>query len=373
MGRMQAKLQSSHELLMDLLPSHVVNAMLATGSAKAGLDDFTPLDECTSTPSARYAASDIALTLPSGTSDFKGVEFPSDQDPTVGSQLTPPSPLAGGSDLGSSLGMLRRGDGAEAGRHRLDDTPLHGHMESEMGSSQNATDLEGKMPRGPGLKSSLISHHHSSINDDDDDDDDDHFNTLLPFRWSSSSGIMDLRSGSVTGSGSGARTAAPPSNRSSGFGGGSGLLQKLQQGISSVRSCMVASSGVGGSHQSTSSLPLLDIPMESEPRYHHLAATPSGSTSQLSVSVPPNRQLSEAHESVTIFFSDLIGFSTWAHTLPPERVMVTLNDLYSRLDDIIVNEMPSLYKVSCYTRQVDPERNKPRILSIKQIVPDQNK
>ena len=35
----------------------------------------------------------------------------------------------------------------------------------------------------------------------------------------------------------------------------------------------------------------------------------------------------------------------WAHELSPELVMRTLNDLYSRLDDIILNEMPGLYKV----------------------------
>ena len=56
-------------------------------------------------------------------------------------------------------------------------------------------------------------------------------------------------------------------------------------------------------------------------------------------------KLSNQHECVTIFFSDLIGFSTWAHELPPETVMATLNDLYTRLDDIILEEMPGVYKV----------------------------
>ncbi|KAG1665164.1 hypothetical protein FOA52_005545 [Chlamydomonas sp. UWO 241] len=55
--------------------------------------------------------------------------------------------------------------------------------------------------------------------------------------------------------------------------------------------------------------------------------------------------VSEWHECVTIFFSDIVGFSSWAHDISPEKVMHTLNDLYSRLDNIIVNEMPSLYKV----------------------------
>ena len=48
---------------------------------------------------------------------------------------------------------------------------------------------------------------------------------------------------------------------------------------------------------------------------------------------------------MTVFFSDICKFSTWAHRVPPEAVMRTLNDLYTRLDCIIVKEMPSLYKV----------------------------
>ncbi|KAG1665167.1 hypothetical protein FOA52_005548 [Chlamydomonas sp. UWO 241] len=55
--------------------------------------------------------------------------------------------------------------------------------------------------------------------------------------------------------------------------------------------------------------------------------------------------VSEWHNCVTIFFSDIIGFSSWAHDISPEKVMHTLNDLYCRLDNIIVDEMPSLYKV----------------------------
>ena len=55
--------------------------------------------------------------------------------------------------------------------------------------------------------------------------------------------------------------------------------------------------------------------------------------------------VAEKHDCVTIFFSDLCGFSTWAHELPPEAVMATLDDLYTRLDNIILEEMPGLYKV----------------------------
>ena len=43
--------------------------------------------------------------------------------------------------------------------------------------------------------------------------------------------------------------------------------------------------------------------------------------------------------------SDLVGFSTWASTLNAEKVMATLNNLFSRLDTILLEEMPELYKV----------------------------
>ena len=56
-------------------------------------------------------------------------------------------------------------------------------------------------------------------------------------------------------------------------------------------------------------------------------------------------KLSTRHGCVTIFFSDLIGFSSWAHELDPEIVMATLDDLYTRLDNIILEEMPGVYKV----------------------------
>ena len=58
------------------------------------------------------------------------------------------------------------------------------------------------------------------------------------------------------------------------------------------------------------------------------------------------KDVAEEHECVTVFFSDLVGFSTWSSGLPAGTVLRTLNDLYTRLDDIILNEEPSLYKVS---------------------------
>ena len=46
---------------------------------------------------------------------------------------------------------------------------------------------------------------------------------------------------------------------------------------------------------------------------------------------PRNSPAFEEHGCVTVFFSDVCGFSTWAHQLHPSVVMGTLNDLYSRL------------------------------------------
>ena len=78
-------------------------------------------------------------------------------------------------------------------------------------------------------------------------------------------------------------------------------------------------------------------------------ATPSDSNSdqQDPLNRNPTRSLvmAENHDCVTVFFSDIVGFSSWAHSLPPAKVMDTLNDLYTRLDDIILDEMPGLYKV----------------------------
>ena len=67
--------------------------------------------------------------------------------------------------------------------------------------------------------------------------------------------------------------------------------------------------------------------------------------SLLAPAAAPLNSQAESHECVTLFFSDIVGFSSWAHSLTPAEVMNTLNDLYTRLDDIILNEMPSLYKV----------------------------
>ena len=62
--------------------------------------------------------------------------------------------------------------------------------------------------------------------------------------------------------------------------------------------------------------------------------------------LPAQLAVADSHECITVFFSDLVGFSSWASNLPPAKVMATLNDLYSRLDDIITYKMPSLYKAS---------------------------
>ena len=67
-----------------------------------------------------------------------------------------------------------------------------------------------------------------------------------------------------------------------------------------------------------------------------------------SVAGDPQLQLHlapECHDCVTILFSDIVGFSSWAHRIAPKAIMDTLNDLFTRLDDIILSEMPSLYKV----------------------------
>lgn len=53
----------------------------------------------------------------------------------------------------------------------------------------------------------------------------------------------------------------------------------------------------------------------------------------------------QRHDSVTIFFSDIVGFSTWSHHADPEDVMATLDNLFSRLDTLIMEEMPGLYKL----------------------------
>ena len=78
----------------------------------------------------------------------------------------------------------------------------------------------------------------------------------------------------------------------------------------------------------------------------------SGSIPTIKSASGPNKgsgvrsfSLAENHDCVSVFFSDIVGFSSWAHALPAARVMETLNDLYTRLDDVLLNEMPGLYKV----------------------------
>ena len=75
-----------------------------------------------------------------------------------------------------------------------------------------------------------------------------------------------------------------------------------------------------------------------------LSLTPSLSRALPRATSGVQRQ-SQRHECVTVFFSDLVGFSTWSHTCDPDLVMATLDDLFSRLDTIIMEEMPGLYKV----------------------------
>ena len=99
----------------------------------------------------------------------------------------------------------------------------------------------------------------------------------------------------------------------------------------------IDSSTEAGRHSSSSAPPR---------RATSFLASEHGSFKHSSFSaVTDHSKLSNHHGCVTIFFSDLIGFSTWAHELPPETIMATLNDLYTRLDDIILEEMPGVYKV----------------------------
>lgn len=61
--------------------------------------------------------------------------------------------------------------------------------------------------------------------------------------------------------------------------------------------------------------------------------SPGSITGTPAAGQPDSRRTSldfEEHACVTVFFSDICGFSTWAHQLHPSIVMGTLNDLYSR-------------------------------------------
>ena len=75
----------------------------------------------------------------------------------------------------------------------------------------------------------------------------------------------------------------------------------------------------------------------------------TSSTATAAAAGATTNDVAEDHDCVTVLFSDLVGFSTWSSSLPAGMVLRTLNDLYTRLDDIILNEEPGLYKVSSNT------------------------
>ena len=82
------------------------------------------------------------------------------------------------------------------------------------------------------------------------------------------------------------------------------LMQTLQRGMSSVIGKAVPSLGSG----------------PSTPEDGLFRAGSSDKLGRLASATCGVATMAEGHECITVFFSDLVGFSTWASNLPPERV-----------------------------------------------------